>query len=140
MEFDYDIIVIWAGSGWLTAAIWLAGAWKKVAMIEKWLIGWDCTNFGCVPSKALIDVAKHNPGISFEVSVDSDAQITWKKIIISTWSKPVIHTIEGLKKEDILTNENVFELKKSIQKLIVIWGGYIGCELAESTTHDQKRL
>ncbi len=50
----YHTIVIWAGSGGLTVALWLASAGKNVLMIEKWLIGGDCTNYGCVPSKALI--------------------------------------------------------------------------------------
>ena len=60
MKFDYDIIVIWSGSWGLTVSIWLASAWKKVALIEKGLIGWDCTNYWCVPSKAFIDVAKNS--------------------------------------------------------------------------------
>ncbi len=58
MKHDYDIVVVWAGSGWLTVAFWLAAAGKKVALVEWGPIGWDCTNFGCIPSKALIDIAK----------------------------------------------------------------------------------
>jgi len=57
-KFDYDAIVIWAWSWGLTVSIWLAAAGKKVVLIEKGLIGGDCTNYWCVPSKALIDVAK----------------------------------------------------------------------------------
>ncbi len=59
----FDIIVIWAGSGWLTSAIGLSQAWKKVALIESWKIGGDCTNVWCIPSKALIDIASKNPEI-----------------------------------------------------------------------------
>ena len=58
MNYDFDAIVIGAGSWWLTTAIGLSSAGKKVALVEAGRIGWDCTNFGCVPSKALIDVAK----------------------------------------------------------------------------------
>jgi pyruvate/2-oxoglutarate dehydrogenase complex dihydrolipoamide dehydrogenase (E3) component/uncharacterized membrane protein YdjX (TVP38/TMEM64 family) len=50
----YHTIVIWAWSGGLTVALGLASAGKRVLMIERWLIGGDCTNYGCVPSKALI--------------------------------------------------------------------------------------
>lgn len=57
----YDYIVIWAGSGGLTMAISLASAHKDVLLIEWKHFGWDCTNTGCVPSKALIDFAHKNP-------------------------------------------------------------------------------
>ena len=50
----YHTIIIWAGSGGLTVALWLASAGKRVLLVEKWLIGWDCTNYGCIPSKSLI--------------------------------------------------------------------------------------
>lgn len=52
--YNFDIIVIGAGSGGLTASIGLAKADKKVLLIERDKIGGDCTNTGCVPSKALI--------------------------------------------------------------------------------------
>ncbi len=51
---SYHTIVIWAGSGGLTVALGLASAGKNLLLIEKWYLWWDCTNFGCVPSKALI--------------------------------------------------------------------------------------
>ena len=53
----FDIIVIGAGSAGLTASIGLAKANKKVLLIEREKIGGDCTNTGCVPSKALIHQA-----------------------------------------------------------------------------------
>lgn len=53
-NIQYTAIVIGAGSGGLTVALGLASAGKKVLMVEKGLIGGDCTNYGCVPSKALI--------------------------------------------------------------------------------------
>lgn len=65
MKYEYDVAVIGAGSGWLTVALGLAGAGKKVALIERGPIWGDCTNFGCVPSKALIDISKHNPEVGF---------------------------------------------------------------------------
>ena len=52
------VIVIGAGSGGLTTAIGLVKVGFKVTVIEKGLIGGDCTNVGCVPSKALIWRAK----------------------------------------------------------------------------------
>lgn len=57
-KFDYNIIVIGAGSGGLVSA-YIASALKaKVALIEQHKMGGDCLNTGCVPSKALIRSAK----------------------------------------------------------------------------------
>ncbi|MBC7503483.1 FAD-dependent oxidoreductase [Candidatus Gracilibacteria bacterium] len=50
----YHTIVIGSGSGGLTVALGLASAGNEVLMIERGLIGGDCTNYGCIPSKALI--------------------------------------------------------------------------------------
>lgn len=55
---DTDVIVIGAGAGGLTASIGLAKAGKKVILIEKGYMGGDCTNFGCIPSKRLIHLAR----------------------------------------------------------------------------------
>lgn len=175
MKYDYDIAVIGAGSGGLTVAFGLAGAGKKVALIERWLIGGDCTNFGCVPSKALIDISKHNPELGFKKAMvevrrrrqkiqdeetiekieshglktfkwtasfidEHELKIEWEestniradKIIISTGSSWKKIEIKWVDDHDILTNYEIFEQKEDIKKLIVMWGWYIGCELAES--------
>ena len=55
--FDYDVVVIGAGSGGLVACKLANGLGKKTALIEKRKIGGDCTWFGCVPSKTLIKSA-----------------------------------------------------------------------------------
>lgn len=55
---NYDLIVIGAGSGGLTAAIGGAGIGAKILLIEKNKIGGDCTHTGCVPSKTLIKAGK----------------------------------------------------------------------------------
>ncbi len=57
MKYDYDIIVIGAGSAGITAAKTARGFGKKVALIEQDKIGGECTWTGCVPSKALIKAA-----------------------------------------------------------------------------------
>ena len=57
-RYDYDLIVIGAGSAGLTAAIGGAGIGAKVLLIEKEKIGGDCTHYGCVPSKTLIKAGR----------------------------------------------------------------------------------
>jgi len=54
----YDLIIIGAGSGGLTAARFAATLGARVALVEKGRVGGDCTWTGCVPSKALLKAAR----------------------------------------------------------------------------------
>jgi dihydrolipoamide dehydrogenase len=62
MTASFDAIVIGAGSGGLTAAIGLARLGRKVGLVERGNVGGDCTNVGCIPSKALIHLSAHHAG------------------------------------------------------------------------------
>ncbi len=57
-RFDYNLVVIGAGSAGLVSAYIAAAVKAKVALIEQDKMGGDCLNTGCVPSKALIRSAK----------------------------------------------------------------------------------
>ncbi|MGB0388527.1 MAG: mercuric reductase [Ardenticatenaceae bacterium] len=54
----YNLIVIGGGSAGLVAAAGAAGLGAKVALIERYLLGGDCLNTGCVPSKAVIRASR----------------------------------------------------------------------------------
>lgn len=54
----YNLVVIGAGTAGLVTAAGAAGLGAKVALIERRLMGGDCLNFGCVPSKSLIRCAR----------------------------------------------------------------------------------
>jgi pyruvate/2-oxoglutarate dehydrogenase complex dihydrolipoamide dehydrogenase (E3) component len=54
----YNLVVIGAGTAGLVTAAGAAGLGARVALIEKHLMGGDCLNVGCVPSKALIRCAR----------------------------------------------------------------------------------
>jgi pyruvate/2-oxoglutarate dehydrogenase complex dihydrolipoamide dehydrogenase (E3) component/uncharacterized membrane protein YdjX (TVP38/TMEM64 family) len=56
--YDYNMVVIGAGSAGLVSAYIAAATKAKVALVEKHRMGGDCLNTGCVPSKALIRSAK----------------------------------------------------------------------------------
>ena len=56
--FDYNMVVIGAGSAGLVTSYIGAATKGKVALVEKHKMGGDCLNTGCVPSKALIRSAK----------------------------------------------------------------------------------
>lgn len=54
----YNMVVIGGGTAGLVTAAGAAGLGAKVALIERDLMGGDCLNVGCVPSKALIRCAR----------------------------------------------------------------------------------
>src|SRR5215468_1858943 len=50
----YNLVVIGAGTAGLVTAAGAAGLGAKVALVERYLMGGDCLNVGCVPSKWVI--------------------------------------------------------------------------------------
>ncbi|HSJ99272.1 MAG TPA: mercuric reductase [Myxococcota bacterium] len=50
----YDLVVLGAGTAGLVSAAIASGLGARVALVERALMGGDCLNVGCVPSKALI--------------------------------------------------------------------------------------
>jgi pyruvate/2-oxoglutarate dehydrogenase complex dihydrolipoamide dehydrogenase (E3) component len=65
------LVVIGAGPAGLICAIGAAGLGAKVALVERQMMGGDCLNVGCVPSKALLEFTRHNPDARF------DEAFTW---------------------------------------------------------------
>jgi pyruvate/2-oxoglutarate dehydrogenase complex dihydrolipoamide dehydrogenase (E3) component/uncharacterized membrane protein YdjX (TVP38/TMEM64 family) len=57
-RFDFNLIVIGAGSAGLVSAYIASAVKAKVALIERHRMGGDCLNTGCVPSKALLRSAR----------------------------------------------------------------------------------
>ena len=54
----YNLVVLGGGTAGLVTASIGAGLGAKVALIERHLMGGDCLNVGCVPSKAIIRAAR----------------------------------------------------------------------------------
>ena len=54
----YNLVVIGAGTAGLVTAAGAAALGARVALVEKDLLGGDCLNFGCVPSKAVIHASR----------------------------------------------------------------------------------
>ena len=184
----YNVVVIGAGTAGLVTAAGTTGLGGRVALIERNLMGGDCLNFGCVPSKALISSARliqqirdaekwgldrQQPEFAFEKIFDrmrarrakiapNDSQerfeslgvdvfrgqarfvspheievngqrLRGKNFVIATGSRAVIPKIEGIDTVPYFTNETIFdELKEKPESMIVLGGGPIGCELAQT--------
>jgi len=57
--------------------------------------------------------------------------LRFKKALVATGARPVRPPIPGLEEAGYLTYENVFDLTECPQRLLVIGGGPVGCELAQ---------
>jgi pyruvate/2-oxoglutarate dehydrogenase complex dihydrolipoamide dehydrogenase (E3) component len=77
----YNLVVIGAGTAGLVSAAGAAGLGAKVALIEHNLMGGDCLNTGCVPSKAIIRAARaaHDArdASRFGVQLDCEPQVAF---------------------------------------------------------------
>lgn len=80
----YDVIIIGSGPGGYAAAIRLGQKGKKVLLIEKDRIGGECLNYGCIPSKALIELShsvgylREMPGVKSEIQINMEEWQKWK--------------------------------------------------------------
>ena len=93
MSTVYDLIVIGGGPGGYLAAERGAHAGLKTLLFEKRSLGGVCLNEGCIPSKALLNSAKHYEhalhanvyGVSCDnVSIDQKAVVTRKAKVVRT--------------------------------------------------------
>jgi pyruvate/2-oxoglutarate dehydrogenase complex dihydrolipoamide dehydrogenase (E3) component/uncharacterized membrane protein YdjX (TVP38/TMEM64 family) len=185
--FDYNVIVLGAGSAGLVSSYIAAAVKARVALIEKHKMGGDCLNTGCVPSKALIRSAKllaygrraeefgfrntetefdfgevmervqrvvgkvepHDSierytglgvdciqgegRISSPYTVEVDGRsMTTRSIIVATGAAPLVPPISGLDQVDYLTSDNLWQLRELPQRLVVLGGGPIGCEMTQA--------
>jgi dihydrolipoamide dehydrogenase len=186
-SFDYNLVVIGAGSAGLVTSYIAAAVKAKVALLEKHKMGGDCLNTGCVPSKALIRSAKmlsyarrakdfgfNHASVDFDFAdvmervrtviqkiephdsiaryqslgvecITGEARITspytvevngrtltTRKIVVATGARPFVPPIPGLDQVKYLTSDNVWEIRELPARLVILGGGPIGCELAQT--------
>ena len=90
---NFDVLVIGGGPGGYLCAERASHGGFKTALIEKANLGGTCLNEGCIPSKALLNSAKHYEhalhGAAFgvtckDVSIDQAAVINRKRKVVRT--------------------------------------------------------
>jgi len=64
MTFDFDLICIGLGPAGMAVSVMGAEMGLKVCGIEKYKIGGECMNVGCIPSKSLLRIAKYRHSIA----------------------------------------------------------------------------
>lgn len=67
----------------------------------------------------------------WEVEVNGET-ITTRNIVIATGARPLVPGIPGLDQVNYLTSDTIWGLKEQPKRLLVLGGGAIGCELAQS--------
>ncbi len=89
MAIDTEVLVIGAGPGGYVGAIKLGKLGKKVLLVDKDKLGGECLNYGCIPSKALINSASLFNKARKSDSVNSDGlAIDWGKV--QSWKNQMI--------------------------------------------------
>src|SRR5438132_9420297 len=81
----YNLVVVGAGTAGLISAAGAAGLGARVALVERALLGGDCLNVGCVPSKALIRAARAAAEVrgagAFGVGVPAQATVDFGAVM-----------------------------------------------------------
>lgn len=108
-HMEYDVIIIGAGPAGYVAAIRAGQVGLKTALIEKSQIGGMCLNWGCIPSKAVIESAKLYRRIKNDAQTFGVEGIDKKKLSFN-WKQATSRANHIVKK---LTSGVAFLLKKN---------------------------
>lgn len=129
---DYDLIIIGAGPAGYVAAIRAGQAGLKTAVIEKKYVGGMCLNWGCIPSKAMLESAKYfaRLGMAADFGVEG---LDPKKLSFS-WEKGVKRSERIVRR---LTKGVEYLLKKNNVEIIT---GTASIEAADTVVLDNRKL
>lgn len=138
-NYDVDVVVVGGGPGGYVAAIRASQAGLKVLIVEEDNLGGTCLNYGCIPTKALVNsidiIEKIKRANEFGIEVDQ-MKISMQKImdrkneVVNTLVSGIAHLMETNKIEYIngkavVQDENTITVKAKTQEAIIKFNNLI---------------